>query len=277
MRELLPNLAAPGLVSAIDTNQTALFSLLREWPEAEFHEDDEILWAITRIPFPLFNPILNARLTPERVDVIIEGAVARGRSRNVPLLWWVGPETRPSNLAASLEAHGFVHAGESPGMAVDLATLNESLPTPPNLRIERVDDPAAFAIWCDTAVAGFGMPDFVNAPMRDAFGRLEFGPREPLRHYVGLLDGKPVATSSLLLGSGVAGIYNVATLAEARRQGIGAAITLAPLRDARADGYRVGILHSSPEGLGVYTQLGFREYCKINQFVWTGEREVESP
>lgn len=271
MSEVLPNLSAPGLVSAIDTNQTALFSLLRGWPDAEFHQDDEILWVITRIPFPLFNAILNARLTAEKVDATIEAAIARGRSRNVPLLWSIGPETRPSNLAASLKAHGFTHVEDSPGMAADLATLNESLPTPPNCRIERVADSAAFAIWCDTVVAGFGMPEFVKAPMREAFGSLALGPREPLRHYIGWLDGKPVAASSLLLGSGVAGIYNVATLAEARRQGIGAAITLAPLREARADGYRVGILHSSPMGVGVYTRLGFREYCKIGNYIWTGE------
>lgn len=43
-------------------------------------------------------------------------------------------------------------------------------------------------------------------------------------------------------------------------------MTLGPLREARALGYRLGILHSSRMGMGVYRQLGFEEHCRMSHY-----------
>jgi predicted GNAT family acetyltransferase len=48
-----------------------------------------------------------------------------------------------------------------------------------------------------------------------------------------------------------------------RGQGIGAAITLAPLLEARRLGYRIGALTASAMGYPVYVRLGFQEMCRI--------------
>jgi predicted acetyltransferase len=58
---------------------------------------------------------------------------------------------------------------------------------------------------------------------------------------------------------------------EARGQGIGAAITLAPLLDARAIGYRIGILQASSLGYGVYRRLGFQDFGKLSVYLWEND------
>jgi len=88
----------------------------------------------------------------------------------------------------------------------------------------------------------------------------------PVRNYIGYLDSEPVATSTLFVSTGVAGVYNVATFEAARGKGIGAAITTKALVDGRDLGYRIGILQSSDMGFSVYERMGFEEVCKVGNF-----------
>ncbi len=100
------------------------------------------------------------------------------------------------------------------------------------------------------------------------YGHIGLDDAVPWRHYLGVINGIPVATTSLFLGAGVAGIYFVLTADSVRRQGIGAAIIIAALREARQLGYRIGVLGASSMGYAVYQRLGFREDCKIGIYEW---------
>jgi GNAT superfamily N-acetyltransferase len=183
--------------------------------------------------------------------------------------WWAEPGTQPTDLGKYLMAHGLTYTDGGPGMAADLLALNEDLPTPSGLTIEHVEDTETLKKWAYASIIGLEHPETNVTIWFNVFAGLGF--QLPLRNFVAILNGEPVATSELFLAAGVAGIYVVATVPDARRRGIGAVLTLAALLEARAMGYRIGILHSSPMGLAVYRKLGFREYCKMSRYVWAGE------
>jgi GNAT superfamily N-acetyltransferase len=268
--DVLKDLSAPALVAAIKANLFEWYRHVGSSPKAELYESPELTWFMTGIPIPFLNGVLCTQAEPEDADAIIEGTLAGFSSKNVTgLSWWVEPDTQPADLGRHLVAHGLTYHEGGPGMAVDLSALNEGLTTPPGLTIEHVGDTGALRKWAYASIVGFGFPETGVETWFDVFAGLGF--ELPLRSYVGVLNGEPVATSQLFVAAGVAGIYVVATLPAARRQGIGTAITLAPLREARALGYRVGILHASPMGLGVYRRLGFREYCRMSHYEWAGE------
>jgi predicted acetyltransferase len=85
--------------------------------------------------------------------------------------------------------------------------------------------------------------------------------------YLATIDGTPVGTTIVAFGGGVAGIYAVAVLKGARRRGVGSALTLTALRDARERGYRIATLRASRMGYPMYRRLGFEQHCTIGSWV----------
>ena len=263
MTSILRDLSAQSLAEASEANQVAFFRLFSHLQSIDIHDGPEMLWFITGIAHRLMNGIAGARLAPDEMDATIANVVSRFKSRGVPFIWWTGPFSRPDDLGTHLEAHGLTLSAEMPGMAVDLDALDQSISGPPDLRIERVRDMKLLREWADDLA-------WMPAPGREALVKLTVAlgldDVSPLRHYVAYMNGRIVSHSTLLLGAGVAGIYAVGTNPEARRQGIGAAMTLRPLLEAREMGYRAGVLQSSAMGYNVYHRLGFREYCRIGLY-----------
>jgi GNAT superfamily N-acetyltransferase len=157
-------------------------------------------------------------------------------------------------------------------MAVDLSLLPDGLPTHPGLRIVPVDGEHRMQQWIHVASIGFRIDERFEKVWLDFYADTIFDRR--FHTYLPLLNGKPVGTSQLFLSEGVAGIYNVTCVPEARGQGIGSAVTLAPLLEARQLGYRIGILQASKEGYNAYRRLGFQDYGKLSVYLWENDRGV---
>jgi ribosomal protein S18 acetylase RimI-like enzyme len=162
-----------------------------------------------------------------------------------------------------LRAQGFHYDHNTPGMAIDLAEVAPLSPQP-SLKIETVCTPQALSTWVSTFIRGYGLPDELAESYYQLV--LHLGYERPMRNYTGFIDGQAVAASTLFLGAGVAGIYCVATLPEARGRGLGTALTVLPLLDAREMGYYTGVLQSSDMGYPIYQKIGFRTTCLIDHY-----------
>ncbi len=205
-----------------------------------------------------------ADLSPDTVDRQIEAVLSHFGRHGRPFTWHNGPTTRPADLDRFLLAHGMTHSENEPGMAVDLDRMRDDFAFPPELTIEEVTDDSGLEAW--VGVWLFGAPHDVRRRYLDARRERGLGDDLPWRYYLGRLEGKPAATSELFVDEGVAGVQYVVTLPELRRRGIGTAMTLRVLREARVMGYRVAVLTASPEGIGSYRRIGFREYCWFRRY-----------
>jgi GNAT superfamily N-acetyltransferase len=259
---------ADTLVRAIEENGAAFLLELGRAGGAEERDEPGVRWVIGGSPIDYHNCVVHADLAPADADAAIEASIERLVAHAVPGTWHVGPSMRPADLGARLVAHGFTYAGDEIGMAADLSALPKELDAPSGLAIERVRGEQDLTAWTRTLAVGFGEGEREAAWVGEMYRRIGFGDDLPWRHYLGWLGGAPVATATLFLGAGAAGIYFVFTVPEARRRGIGAAMTHAPLRDAYALGYHVGLLGASQMGFSVYQRLGFQEYCRIGIYEW---------
>ncbi|TCC60406.1 GNAT family N-acetyltransferase [Kribbella pittospori] len=248
-----------NVVQAIEENAAELLMAMGAAGGGVQRDDAAARWTIGGSPIDYHNAVVGA--TGKQV---IAESLAELRNHGVPGTWHVGPSMQSGDLAERLAAGGFAFGGSEPGMAVRLDELRTPADVP-GLEITRVRDDEELATWEATLGRGFGEGVKEARWVAEVYRKLGYG--DPWRHYLGRLDGEPVATTTIFLGAGVAGVYFVMTVPEARRRGIGAAITYAALREA-AGVAEYGVLGSSPAGRSVYAGLGFREYCTIDLYEW---------
>jgi GNAT superfamily N-acetyltransferase len=257
--------------SAIKANWEAYHYCLGRSPKVELSIGRYLTWLMTDLPDFFMNLVVSTRLPSEDADELIESALAHFKSMSIRKLSWLAHEGVPSTeTSTALLAHGLTfRESYATEMAVNLSTLPEEQPIHPDLRIVPVVDGYALRQWIHVASIGFKIGEKFEQVWYDFFVDAIFSPQ--FRTYLALLDGKPVGTSQLFLSEGVAGIYNVTCIPEVRGQGIGSAVTLAPLLKAREMGYRIGILQASKQGYSVYRRLGFQDFGNLSLYLWEND------
>jgi ribosomal protein S18 acetylase RimI-like enzyme len=263
-----------SVLDAMDANMAAFWLAYGRGQGCSLGPVGGTAWFHTGIFHPLFNGVPRPVLDSAGVDAAVDALQARIDANGAPAFWWLGPRAVPRDLGQRLERRGLSLAGQAPGMAVDLSALDGALSDITGFRVARVDGPADQAAWARVAATGTGLP----APAVTALERIEASLNQAAYaaqpRYIGYLEQRPVASAALVLDGGVAGVYAVATLPEARHRGIGRAMTVRPLLDARRDGYRVAVLQASPMGYPIYERLGFRDVCHYALYLQGVSRDV---
>jgi GNAT superfamily N-acetyltransferase len=237
-------------------------------PSVELSVGRYLTWLVTNMPDHFMNLVVCTELPSSGADQLIKNALLHFESLNIQKLSWLADEiVYAAEMKKHLVANGLTFRESfATEMAVDLDQLTGNPSLPDDLQITMVDDDAALRKWIRVASSGFGVPAEAEDIWFDFFNYVACGP--PFRTYLALLNGTPVGTSQLFTSAGVAGIYNVACMPQMRGRGVGAAVTLAALLEARKLGYRVGILQASQMGYKVYRRLGFQDFGKLSVFLW---------
>jgi GNAT superfamily N-acetyltransferase len=269
--------------------QENLFELFRSMAINLGGDLEETAWFSRHFSFPtnpMFKGVWNTRLAEDEIDDSIQETIDWFKSRAAPyFFWWTGPTTTPGILGKYLQRYGMLDMAEqqqelaaglhqtglgAPGMVADLGSMNETVlaQVPQGFLIEEVRDEAALYDFKHVFVETYEIPEYTGQAWVDATLKIGIG-QTPWKMYVGRLNGQAVATNMLFNGAGVASVYGVATVPAARGKGIGAAITLKPLLEARKLGYHYAVLFSSEMGVRVYERIGFRVTdVRINRYLW---------
>jgi len=271
MSEILQELGTPAMLEAMEANfAEEMMCFGRALPGGEVQAGPELWWFYTGRPY--LNGVTRTHLAHNDtayVDEKITAALDFFTARNTATHWAISPATHPTDLATHLQNRGFTKVGEDTNMAIDLHTMNENRSSPPELVIMEVADPEMLKIYSAILVRGFNTTSESAWNYYDNYLATGFGKGTSWHHYIAWLHDTPVAIASLLLHTGIAGIYGVATIPEARKQGTGAALTLHAMHEAQALGYRIAILAPSQMGLNMYRKLGFQEVGMTYYYLWS--------
>jgi GNAT superfamily N-acetyltransferase len=252
-------------VRAIEAGLLLHWRILGESEVTYYQADDDLVtYGPRKHPSAFFDGVLMARFASADADARIDDVLGRFGYPASPVIWQVPPSAAPVDLGARLAARGLVLRTELPGMAVSLDAFNDEA-TPPGLEIEVVNDSVRFRTLHDITATSFGMPPGLSDVFYRAYTSVAFDDPRWIP-YLGLLYGEPVASTILMRDGETAGLYAVAVKSEFERRGIGGALTLRALRDARDLGCTLAVLRASEVGAPMYARLGFREYCRIAQY-----------
>jgi ribosomal protein S18 acetylase RimI-like enzyme len=175
----------------------------------------------------------------------------RGRGFSV---WERGGQAEDSDLFAAAEAAGLQFAYAMPEMILREPVETPILPS--GIELQRLTTGNQAEDYWKVAAASYaslGFPPEVFAGYSDHTGLLAGN----VAAFLAYLEGEPVAIAMTIVSEGVAGIYWVGALEQARGRGLGRAVTAAATNAGFELGADLASLQASPMGKPIYEAMGY--------------------
>ena len=228
----------------------ALRSVARYAPDGEIRERDGVLIAATGAPVAMFNPAIVTRPLANPAAQLAEVADYFD-ARGLPFVVRIREGLDPRAEAAA-EALGLPYSDSVPNLALEDPSARGSWYE--GLDIRTATQPATLEDHAHVCAQAFDVSIEVARVIAQP-GMLTV---PDIEIYVGYHEGRPIASSALILTNRVAGIFNVGTPAEFRRRGLGEAMTWHAVRRGAERGALFANLQASDMGRPIYERMGFR-------------------
>ena len=186
---------------------------------------------------------------------------ARGRGFSI---WIRGDQPEDQDLTVAASEAGLQLVYEMPEMVLGSPVEEPPLPSGAELRqlseVGQADDYWKVAAASYTSI---GFPPEVFAGYSNHDGLLA----ENVAAFIAYLDDEPVSIAMTIVSHGVAGIYWVGSLEQARGQGLGRAVTAVATNAGFELGADIASLQASPMGKPIYEAMGYERVFDYRLFI----------
>lgn len=188
-----------------------------------------------------------------RVQEVRAWFAERGREQ---FTWWVGDSATPEGLAERLQALGAEPWDEEPLIATMLVT--EPPPPVDGVEVLVADTYERFALSQEVSWRASQLSEREIASRRDRLEARWRRRRSEETMYLALVDGRPVASGSMIACSFAGFLSGAATLPEARGRGAFRALVRARWEDAVRRGTPALVVGAGAMSRPILERIGFR-------------------
>jgi hypothetical protein len=180
-------------------------------------------------------------------------------------VWVRGDQPQDQDLLTACGRAGLELVYAMPEMVLAARPQAPSLPNGAELRqVVTAEQAADYWRIAAASYTSLGFPPEAFGGYRNHAGLWA----ENVVAFIACLDGEPVSIAMTIVSQGVAGIYWVGSLEQARGKGLGRAVTAAATNAGFELGAEIASLQASPMGKPIYEAMGYESIFDYRLLMW---------